>query len=390
MRQGIAIAAAVLAAAIAVFAFIRLASKDGAPVDAPLAQGDAVTLPDICREILFERARVIACDVDPAADEIRIVHSGSDGAPYGSVPAFAAAVQGAAAPDRDELQVLRAGLDAADRWTTVSSTYARRLLDGREGAALREAFDAHRDALTAIECGVDASTWSPTTDVHLPCRFDPIDRRGKGRCKGALQQAMSLPVRADVPLVGVVATGPADRTIEVFAEIARKVLRNDVQVVVQIDAAEPAERVAVLEALGDRWPDRLQVRRGSAEATTHLIIAASDLLLVLADAADGVALQLRGQRYGAVPVVPADSALSDAIVDCDASLRTGTGFVADDAGPDAVLAAVRRGLAAFTNGAAFGGLQGRVMGLDSSWERSARRYEHVYRVALAEHAAQSA
>ena len=264
------------------------------------------------------------------------------------------------------------------------------MLDGREGAALREAFDAHRDALTAIECGVDASTWSPTTDVHLPCRFDPIDRRGKGRCKGALQQAMSLPVRADVPLVGVVATGPADRTIEVFAEIARKVLRNDVQVVVQIDAAEPAERVAVLEALGDRWPDRLQVRRGSAEATTHLIIAASDLLLVLADAADGVALQLRGQRYGAVPVVPADSALSDAIVDCDASLRTGTGFVADDAGPDAVLAAVRRGLAAFTNGAAFGGLQGRVMGLDSSWERSARRYEHVYRVALAEHAAQSA
>ena len=98
MRQGIAIAAAVLAAAIAVFAFIRLASKDGAPADLRLAKGDAVTLPDMCREILFERARVIACDVDPAADEIRIVHSGSDGAPYGSVPAFAAAVQGAAAP----------------------------------------------------------------------------------------------------------------------------------------------------------------------------------------------------------------------------------------------------------------------------------------------------
>ena len=98
MRVGFAIAVAVLAAAIAVFAFIRLASKDGAPVDAPLAQGDAVTLPDICREILFERARVIACDFDPAANDIRIAHSRADSTPYGGVPAFAAAAQGAASP----------------------------------------------------------------------------------------------------------------------------------------------------------------------------------------------------------------------------------------------------------------------------------------------------
>ena len=98
MRVGFAIAVAVLAAAIAVFAFIRLASKDGAPVDAPLVEGNAVTLPDMCREIVFERARVIACGVDPAADEIRIAHSGADGTPYGGVPAYAAAMRGGGAP----------------------------------------------------------------------------------------------------------------------------------------------------------------------------------------------------------------------------------------------------------------------------------------------------
>ena len=98
MRPIYAIAVAVLAAAIAVFALIRFASKDSAPVDAPMAQGDAVTLPDMCREIVFEQARIVACDVDPATDDIRIAHSGPDGAPYGSVPALAAAVQGGAVP----------------------------------------------------------------------------------------------------------------------------------------------------------------------------------------------------------------------------------------------------------------------------------------------------
>ena len=71
----------------------------------------------------------------------------------------------------------------------------------------------------------------------------------------------------------------------------------------------------------------------------------------------------------------------DTIVDCDASLETGTGFLFDDESDEALLGAVGRGLAAFSS-ASFPRLRRRVMRLDLGWDRPARRYLQVYRQAL--------
>ena len=48
-------------------------------------------------------------------------------------------------------------------------------------------------------------------------------------------------------------------------------------------------------------------------------------------------------------------------------------------GDEELGATVQRALGAFSNGAGFAALRKRVMKLDVSWERSARRYEHIYR-----------
>jgi starch synthase len=61
------------------------------------------------------------------------------------------------------------------------------------------------------------------------------------------------------------------------------------------------------------------------------------------------------------------------------ALETGTGFVFDQPKTEDVIATVRRALAAFELDRPFVALQKRVMQLDVSWERSARRYEHLYK-----------
>jgi starch synthase len=72
----------------------------------------------------------------------------------------------------------------------------------------------------------------------------------------------------------------------------------------------------------------------------------------------------------------------DAIVDCDAALETGTGFLFDEATPEAFAGAVARALSAYTS-TRWPVLRRRVMRLDLAWDRPARRYAQVYRQAIA-------
>jgi glycogen synthase len=73
-------------------------------------------------------------------------------------------------------------------------------------------------------------------------------------------------------------------------------------------------------------------------------------------------------------------------VDCEASLKTGSGLLYDDLTAESLLGALQRGAAAFANTKAFDALQSRVMRIDHSWERTTRLYERAYRDAIASHA----
>jgi starch synthase len=83
-------------------------------------------------------------------------------------------------------------------------------------------------------------------------------------------------------------------------------------------------------------------------------------------------------RYGAVPVAHAAGGVRDTVVDCDASLATGTGFTFAPAAPDDLYAALARGLVAYQRRESFAKLRRRVMRVDWSWDRSARRYQSLY------------
>jgi starch synthase len=73
-------------------------------------------------------------------------------------------------------------------------------------------------------------------------------------------------------------------------------------------------------------------------------------------------------------------AVLDALVDCDAELETGTGFLFDSADVAGLLGATTRALSAYGS-PGHARLRRRVMRLDVSWERVARRYTQLYRKA---------
>lgn len=263
--------------------------------------------------------------------------------------------------------LLGAGIAGAQRVIARSQTEAVALLESSD-PGLRSALEGK---LTGIANGLDAARWNPLTDPLLPARYDAVSTEGKARCKAMLQLEVGVPVRPEVTLIACAPSGAAAR--ELFAQALPGLLRNDLQLIVT--GVSAAELLGAQEAL-DRYGERLAFTASHDERSLHRVVAAADLMLVLS--ADGE-LHLAGQRYGALPIAPDAAPICDAVVDCDASLTTGTGFLFTPGDRDEVVAATQRACASHTKQEAFAALQRRTMRLDLSWERTARSYEHVYK-----------
>jgi starch synthase len=275
------------------------------------------------------------------------------------------------------LNVLKQGILTADAVTTVSGTYAREIQTPELGHKLDGVLRERARAIIGIVNGVDYAIWNPATDSALAARYDAEDPTNKARCKAALQKELGLPIDHATPLIVNVGRIVLQKGSDVVAAAITKLLRaTDAQIVIAGDG--DASLVAKIEDAVGKGPGRAVFIRAASEHVVHRMFAGADLALVPSRFEPCGLVQLYAQRYGALPVARATGGLVDTIVDCDAKLETGTGFLFDDETADALVGAVERGLAARTS-PRWPALVRRVMRLDRGWERPARQYEQVYR-----------
>lgn len=272
---------------------------------------------------------------------------------------------------------LKGGVTQADRVTTVSPSYANEIVQYADG--LEGVFRARGKDFTGIVGGVDTAVWNPATDSHLQVRYDPMDLSGKWRCKASIQEEVDFPIRDDVALIVVLGPLDASSGLDVMPRILGRLMRNDVQVLVIGEGStnDPA-LVKVLEEHAKRWPDRLSVNASADTMDVHRSLSAADAVLVPPSQDPGGSTQLRAYRYGALPIGLRAGAVADAVVDCDAKLTTGTGFLFDEASDEVVLAALQRCIGAFARRDDFERVRARAMRADHGWERAAYLYERLY------------
>jgi starch synthase len=281
-----------------------------------------------------------------------------------------------------KINVLKGGIAFSDAVTSVSPTYARELADGVSFGALGESIAAMGRPIVGITNGIDYATYNPATDPSLTSRYDAEDPANKGRCKTAALRDLSLELVFERPLVLMTGTITKERGFDVIGATLTAILKNDVAVVVAGQGRGDAELEANLVDLAGQNPDRLAIVREAEGARLRKLYAAADLVLIAPRHEPCGDAQLIAQRYGAPPIAHATGGIQDTIVDCDAQLETGTGFLFDKLTQKAVLGAVQRGLAAY-HSPAFPRLVRRVMRLDLAWDRPARRYLQIYRQTLA-------
>jgi starch synthase len=276
----------------------------------------------------------------------------------------------------DRLNFMKAGLVFADSLTTVSPTYAREILTPEHGQGLEALLRLRAADLHGILNGIDVAAWDPERDPHLPAHYSARDLSGKARNKAALQREVGLPVRPDVPLVGIVSRLADQKGFDLMAASLPEILGHDLQLAV-LGTGEPVYEEGFRRAARER-PDRLAARIGFDEGLAHRIEAGADVFLMPSRYEPCGLNQMYSLRYGTVPVVRAVGGLEDTVEDFD-GWRRGTGFKFREYDPHAMLLALRRALDAYRDGHAWRGLVQRGMAQDNSWDRSAERYEALYR-----------
>jgi starch synthase len=277
--------------------------------------------------------------------------------------------------DRGRLGFLRAGVLAADVVTTVSPTYAEDLKTPAAGAGLEDVFAQRAADLVGILHGIDYAQWSPSTDPHIAARYDAEDVANKGRCKAALLHELDLTLDPDRPLF--VSLGPIgeDQGSDLVGRALAGITRTGARVVIAGEGDK--ELAALIEDAVQSAGDDAAYLGAVTEPMAHRLIAAADAVIVPARFEPCGLTQQWAQRYGAVPVAHPVGGLRDTVVDCDGQLETGTGFLMQQPTPDALVAAVERCVGAMKT-PRWGVLRRRVMRLDRSWERPARRYARLY------------
>jgi starch synthase len=278
-----------------------------------------------------------------------------------------------------ELNVVKAGLLSADAVVAVSESAFHEVTNDPVSPLGAWISDQRLD-IVGILNGIDYAVHNPATDPLIVSRYDAEDVSNKHRCKSDLILQLGLEVELSRPLVATLQETTLAEGLEQLVLSAPALLRSNLTLVVAGGGTDPFTQE--LQRIAGQRADVMAFIHQPDEATVHRLFAAADMVLCTARHQPAGSVVLRAARYGAVPVAQAVGALRDLVVDADAALETGTGFLYEEATSAALRGGLQRALVAYA-GPAWARLRRRIMRQDLSWDRPARRYQQIYRQAVA-------
>lgn len=283
-------------------------------------------------------------------------------------------------PGAGELNLLREGLLAADRVTTVSPTYAREILRPELGCGLDEELRAIDPPVTGILNGIDTDTWDPADDPYLPGRWTAEDPSGKVAARAALASEFGLDAPAGAPVFGLVSRLVDQKGIGLI-----EALRDDIASWTDARFAFVGTGEARYERLLrelDATLPHVGSRVAFDERLAHLVEGGADFFLMPSAFEPCGLNQMISHRYGTLPVVHRTGGLADSVVPVDDSTMaagTANGIVFEHFDAAGLRWAIEEARRLYTDRPTYDRVQRNAMRVDHSWEGRLSAYEELYR-----------
>ena len=280
---------------------------------------------------------------------------------------------------------LKAGLQFADKITTVSPTYAEEILTPEFGMAMDGLLRKRAADLVGIVNGIDEKVWDPAADSAIAQAFNAPRIALRARNKTVLQRRMGIAETPDAPLFGVISRLTSQKGLDLILAALPTLVEHGAQLALLGSGERVLETGYVAAARAH--PMQIAARIGYDEGLAHLIQAGVDFLLVPSRFEPCGLTQLCALRYGAVPIVTRVGGLADTIIDANAAAMTAgvaTGLLFSPPDLEALEHALRRAFALYRDADGMRRLRLNGLKADVSWDAPAARYIETYRAALAE------
>lgn len=207
-------------------------------------------------------------------------------------------------------------------------------------------------------------------------RTSPQKTRGQKEDKADLQREFSLPVRDDVPIIGMVSRLVSHKGLDLVKAVLDELLSTtDVQLVVL--GTGDWEYENFFREIEARYPGKVGLRIAFIPDLARKIYAGCDMFLMPSKSEPCGLSQMLALRYGTLPIVRETGGLKDSIT--DSGDGEGNGFTFKSYNAHDMLDAIRRSLGAYSDKKYWASLVERALECDNSWGRSAREYMRLYR-----------
>ena len=273
------------------------------------------------------------------------------------------------------LNLMKGAIECADVVTTVSPTYAEEILDPWFSHGLDPILRERQYKLHGILNGIDTDIYNPETDKAIAKNFSAKDPAGKKEDKADLQREFSLPVRDDVPIIGMVSRLVSHKGLDLVKAVLDELLSTtDVQLVVL--GTGDWEYENFFREIEARYPGKVGLRIAFIPDLARKIYAGCDMFLMPSKSEPCGLSQMLALRYGTLPIVRETGGLKDSIT--DSGDGEGNGFTFANYNAHELYEACWRAKEGYWQKDGWPVLVRRAMECDFSWSNSAKSYEGLY------------
>ncbi|MFA5448929.1 MAG: glycogen synthase GlgA [Clostridia bacterium] len=280
---------------------------------------------------------------------------------------------------RNNANMLKAGIEAANRVTTVSPTYAEEILDAYYAYGLEDILRSRKYKLSGIVNGIDTTLYDPLKDKALFQKYSVRSIGRKAKNRAGLQELLGLPV-ADKPLIAMVTRLTTQKGIDLLLAVIDEVLHLDLQLVVLGTGDLKYENM--LREISSRYPTKLAAIINFSQDLASKIYAGSDMFLMPSKFEPCGLSQLLAMRYGSIPIVRETGGLKDTVLPFNPETGEGTGFSFKTYNAYDMLDAIGRAYNTYQNPELWAKLVKNAMSNDTSWKQSAKSYVALYQSLL--------
>ena len=285
------------------------------------------------------------------------------------------------APDSRRLNMLKAGLEASDKITTVSPTYANEIQTGEVGCGLDWLLRDRKEDLEGILNGMDTSEWDSKHDKFFDEHYSSRNLEGKAALKARVQKEYGLEVNPSIPLFSMISRiadqkGYAELLGGNHPVLDELLSKKDFQLIV-IGTGDKHYEEKLLELQAKH--SGISVNLIFSAKAAHEVEGASDFFLMPSRYEPCGLNQMYSLHYGTLPVAHKTGGLADTIIDITENPDKGTGFLFDSLSSEAIEDGVNRAIQFYNeNKDGLGKAIRRAMTEDLSWDRSAGEYIALY------------